>query len=346
VTLKVLLSGFTAQQIGNGTILKYGPVVDLFAAALRDAGVQVDHRRCEPGMSLKEYDAVIIGQAPLHGLPATYAYGALDVIRRARAEGCGLLFYIDDWQVGNLKAGISTVCRGPWRLTKDLFSTCRKDFQWAKDNLDDLMIVVEAMRDRPWPKTLVPKFEWGDGSLVTAPLNSREFVYVDPSSYADEYDTVVPSDTTRYAQWVLGILSDQRPWTDSLALSWPIRYIGSKKSRAPRPVPEPDLVQLYAQSWGVLSPPYPAHAGSGWWRNRFVYAARTGSIMLADQREAGVIGDAYTIDPGAVEKMNILQLREVADAQRAQLEKWQWPKEQVQERILRAVTEAIAEVKT
>lgn len=344
MSYRILLSGYTAQQIGNGTRLGYGPVIDLVADALRDAGCTVDHRRCIPEESLADYDCAIIGQIPLHAMGATYAYGALDVIRRARTENTGLLFLIDDWQIGNLMSGVRTINKGPHRLVKELFRTCRKEWDWANEHLDDLMVVLNAMLERPWPTTILPKFAWGDPTTLVKPLNAKKFVYIDPSAYATEYPTVLPPDTQRLGQWVLGILSDQREWTNSLGLGWPIQYIGSKKSKADQPMKEVDLVQLYADNWGVLSPPY-NHAGSGWWRNRFVYTARTRGIMLADEKEVAPIGDAYRIKASEVEGMNVQQLRELADVQWSQLMAWQWPKEQMQQVLMDAVREAVEEAK-
>jgi hypothetical protein len=352
--MKILFTGYTAQQIGNGTRLGYGPVADLFAEALRDAGCTVEHRPVEPDESLKDYDCLIVGQAPLHALGSNYAYPALHAIARARSEGCGLMFYLDDWQIPNLMSGVRTVCKEPKRLVKGIRKekgnddpstfVYKRHRDWAVQHLDTLMLTVNAMKDRPWPATFVPKFAWGDPTSLVKPLNSKEFVYVDVSPYTAVYDTVIPPDNERYGQWVLGILSDQREWTNSLGLKWPIQYIGSKKSKAPvEPMKEWDLVQLYANNWGVLSPPY-SHAGSGWWRNRFVYAARTRSILLGSPAEVSCIGDAYTIPVDQIEGSGIPRLREIADGQRDQLLKWEWSKEQCQTVMLDAVKKAISEI--
>lgn len=344
MSYKIVISGMTAQQIGNGTRLGYGPVIDLMRDALVDAGCTVEHRRMIPDEPLDDIDCLIIGQIPLHAMGATYAYGALDAIRRAKSAKTGMIWLIDDWQIGNLGSGVRTICKGPHRLVKELFRTCRKDWDWATEHLDELMTVVQAMKDRPWPPTIMPKFAWGDPTTLVKPLNSREFIYVDPSAYATEYPTVIPPDSERYGAWVLGILSDQREWINSLGLGWPVSYIGSKKSKAPEPMKEVDLVQRYAQCWGVLSPPY-NHAGSGWWRNRFVYTARTRGIMLADEKEVAPIGDAYRIKASEVEGLNTQQLRELADAQWSQLMAWQWSKEQVQSVLMDAVRRAVEEAK-
>jgi hypothetical protein len=344
--LKILMTGATSQQIGNGTRLGYGPVIDLFRDALIDAGCEVHHRRFQPNDDLSEYDCAIVGQNPMNALTATYLYGALDVLGRARQNKVGLLLSVDDWQLGLLHTGRRTILRDQRRLAREQIRGARRDLDWAMDNLDRLMVVVRALEERPWPATIVPKFGWGDASPLLAQIPARRHVTVDPSSYATEYPTTIPDDQDRYGAWVLGILSDQREWVSKLGLSWPVSYTGGKKSKADQPMKEVDLVQRYAQCWGVLSPPYKQLFGTGWWRNRFVYAARTQGILYADPAEAGVIGDAYKLDPAEVEKLPVPQLRELADAQRSQLESWQWPKEQVKEVLMTEVQRAVEEARS
>lgn len=343
--MKVLISGSTSQQIGNGTRLGYGPVIDLFAAAIRDAGADVEHRRLVPEEDINDYDCLLIGMAPFNGLNATYLYGMLDAIRRARASKVGLVLYVDDWQIPLLKTGIRTQIRQPERLAREAIRTARRDLDWGMAHLDELMTVVHAFNDRPWPTTLAPKFEWGNADGLFEKLPTRKRITIDPSAYAVEYPTQLRPDAERYGAWVLGILSDQRAWVEKLGLSWPVSYVGGKKSKADAPMKEIDLVQRYADCWGVLSPPYKALNGTGWWRNRYVYAARTGAVLLGDPAEVGLIGDAYLTTPDVVESLGVPQLRELADAQRAQLESWQWSKERVRDTIMAELKLAVEEAR-
>lgn len=342
---RVLMTGCTSQQIGNGTRLGYGPVVDLFRDALQDAGCEVDQRRFAPNDSLEGYDCAIVGLNPFNALTCTYLYGALDCIARAKQNGVGLILNIDDWQISILHTGRRTILREPARLARESIRMARKDMDWAMANMNRLMPVVQALEDRPWPTTLIPKFEWGDASSLFAQIPSRRNVAIDPSVYATEYPTITSPDSERYGAWVLGVLSDQREWIESLHLNWPVSYAGGKKSKADVALKEVDLVQRYAESWGILSPPYKKLFGTGWWRNRFVYAARTGGILFSDPREANVIGSAYDLNPRDVERLTISQLRELADTQRQQLESWQWSKERVQQTLLDEVQRAIKEAR-
>lgn len=345
MTIKVLMTGYTAQHIGSTRkLVKYGAVADLFADILRAGGCEVEHRRTLPDEDLSEYDLIICGQIALAALGSTYAYGALDAIARARQNGCGLMFYIDDWQVHNIITSLKTICKDSNRLVRESLGTARADLGWARENVDRIFPVAEALLNRPWPITLVPKFTWGDGLMVTKGLDSREWVWTDLSPFAEDFETQIPHDDDREVQWVLGVLSDQRKWVEKMKLGWPVHYVGSRKSKADQVLSEKDLVDLYANSWGVLSPKYP-HAGSGWWRNRFVYTARTKSIMLADPAEVAPLGGPFLLKASEIEAMNKQQLRELANAQADRFFETQASKEEVIATVMAAVHKAIAEAK-
>ena len=345
MAIKVLMTGYTAQHIGSTRkLIKYGSVAELFAQILEDGGCEVEHRRAMPDEDISSYDLILCGQISLAALGSTYLYGALDVVSRARENGCGLMFYIDDWQTHNLITSLKTINKDSNRLVRESLGSARADLEWARAHVDRIFPVAQALLHNPWPITLVPKFTWGDGSKVTHTLTSREWCYADLSPYAVEFNTEIPSDEERKVQWILGVLSDQRKWLEKMNLSWPVEYIGGRSSKADQKLTEKELVDLYAQSWGVLSPKYP-HAGSGWWRNRFVYTARTRSIMLADPEEVAELGDSYTVKAKDIEAMTKPQLRELADAQHKAFFDVQATKEQVVETVMSAVRRAVAEAK-
>lgn len=352
----VLLTGYTAQHVGNGNRAGYQTVPFQLRDALADAGFQVTLKRMVPEEDLSIYDVAIIGQSPLNSLGSYYMYGALDVIRRARANGVGLMFYADDWQVHNLLTGIRTCVKSPPRLIKGIRGQkgnddpstfiYKKDRSWAAEHIDDLMHVVHALLERKWPPTIIPKNEWGELSLLERHLPSRKIVPIDFTPYTYPYeDVVVPPDDERYGAWVLGSLSNQDKWVSSLGLRWPVVRYGGRASKADEMLKDCDLVQRYAQCWGVMSAPY-FHKGSGWWRLRHVHTAYTQGILLADPSEVAPLGDAYTIPPSTVESSTIPQLREIANAQRETYFKWAWTKDRMREVLHETINEVIAEAKT
>lgn len=311
------MTGTTKQQVGGGTVLGYEPVADLFVKGLRLAGYEVEHRKTVIGEDLSSYDAVLVGLVPFFSIASNQLYHALDVIERAEKNGQPLLFFVDDWAFSRVVANLNTHIRMPWQLTKDFFKG-RASYDWACSRKAELQVIVERMRHRPWPATLIPAFTWGDhAKLVKGVEMITEPYCIDVSAFAMEYPLTFPP--TRGRRWVLGTISDQRKWMDSLSLSWEINHLGTRASKAPEKMPESQLVQLYADSWGVLSPPYKQILGTGWWRNRAVYAARAGAILLADPGEMPQLGEAYQLKPAEVEAMTDTELCSLAAAQREAL---------------------------
>lgn len=310
---KVLVTGCTSQQVGRQPGLRYDSVSSLFAEIFRKAGCVVDHRPPVPEEPLEDYDLVLVGLSPLLSLNTTYKYGALDVLRRAEALD-RLVLYIDDWQFKSLHGQYATVLRKPDAFTKDFFSY-KRDHAWAVAHNAELIETVRRLQDEPWPMTLVPAFTWGDRShfdrhLAWAPRRT----YLDPSILARAYNVTVPEQRER--AWVLGALVEKDRWLDGLRLTWPVHRFGKlpkDKGKGER-VPEEELVQAYARARGVVSLPY-YHAGSGWWRNRFVYAERTGAIVLAAPQEVESLGGDFTHAPADIEALPDGELTELAARQ-------------------------------
>lgn len=360
MTLKLLVSGNTTQQIGRGTRLKYGAVIDLFVAALRDAGVEIDHRVIEPGESLDGYDALWLGMSPVNAISARYTFGPLDAYQRAVAEGKPVVFWIDDWQTQLLNSSFKTFLNKPWRMVKEpghAVQDSRYGIEWARrpENLDRLVKGLDLLKNSPWPQTVAPFYTWGEHLQIFKKhpqVTAENLVAVDPSRYVEFYPIHPAPDEQRKRQWVFGILSNQLEWLESVGLHgprktdarWDIAHAGGRASKADGSLKEPDLVQLYSECWGVLSAPY-WHAGSGWWRNRFVYAAYAGSVLAGDPREGYACDPSYGYPPDVVETFTTSQLRELADAQKTALLSKMPSKEYVQQQLLDVFAKAIEEKK-
>jgi len=342
---RILQTGFTTQHVGKGTRFKYDPVAKLYADALRHYGYEVDHRPTVPGEDLRGYDAVFTGVSPLNALSARYSYGGLHAIGTAKSSGAALVFYIDDWQTHLIQTAARTLLRDPNRMVKPLMEGARVDYEWAKANLDSMVPVLDAFVNRKWPTTIMALYDGGDWARFNEKLPEvNRIVGMDPTPFYTPYDTVIPDDSERERSWVFGILSDQRKWLSKLDMSWPLAHRGGKASKAEEGgMPEPELVQMYANSWGVLSCPY-WHSGSGWFRIRHEHTAGTRSILYSEG-ELSFISDAYDIKIEDVETMTNSQLREVADAQADAWYAHKPSKDEVADRIGKALDEEIAAMK-
>lgn len=188
-----------------------------------------------------------------------------------------------------------------------------------------LVATAEAMLTERWARGLVPAcpmYSWGDRSLVRKrmPKEMGGIEALDPSSTIyDILATSEPKDASlKERKWVLGALMPHDTWLEKKKPDWPVEIVGSRKLirklGGQRLDSEADVLAFYNDYWGILSPPYP-HAGSGWWRSRFMYAARVGSILVADKGEGAPLGDAYKFTIKQVEAMSDAELAATAKAQ-------------------------------
>lgn len=186
----------------------------------------------------------------------------------------------------------------------------------------------DLLADR-WKAGMVPvcpMYSFGDRSIVRKRMPKE----LGPIEALDPTSTIVPTlspviplnQTLKKRAWVLGALMPHDTWLERKNLTWPVEIVGSRKLirklGGQRFDTEKDVLEFYNQHWGILSPPYP-HAGSGWWRSRFLYTAHIGSILVTDKGEGDPLGDAYKLKIADVEKMSDDGLIEAAEAQRAAL---------------------------
>jgi hypothetical protein len=195
-------------------------------------------------------------------------------------------------------------------------------------------------------------YSFGDRTLVRKrmPKEMNGIEALDPSSTI--YDILstsspIPPSEKRRA-WVLGALMPHDTWLEKKNPEWPVEIVGSrkliKKFGGHRLDSEEDVLAFYNQHWGILSPPYP-HAGSGWWRSRFMYAARVRSILVTDKGEGAPLGDPYKLTIKNVEAMSDAGLEEAAAAQADTLRKFMPSYDSFVEHVNRIVNRAVQEDK-
>jgi hypothetical protein len=181
------------------------------------------------------------------------------------------------------------------------------------------------MLDARWAAGMVPvcpMYAWGDrtGVRKRMPKDVGRIEALDPTSVVfDTLAAITPTPPEKKDKaWVLGALMPHDTWLEKKKPGWPVEIVGSRKLirklGGQRLDTELDVLNFYNDRWGILSPPYP-HAGSGWWRSRFLYAARIGSILVTDKGEGDPLGDAYKLTIADVEKMNTEELAAAAQAQ-------------------------------
>lgn len=360
MTLRVLITGMSRMQAAVPTKLGVVSFGAILAEALRDTGHYVEHRPAVVGERLGgAYDVVLAGVSPT-GTVGARVYGAWDVIGRTRAEGCALGFWLDDHKVTQVRDTIASDVRRPTepivvngspslyrgaRLVKDHFAS-RPDRAWAVDHLNELLVVGDALMERPWPTTIIPTHPWGDHDAIIRALrlNVPKPVFVDPSAYAPAHRALGLPWHERERAWVSAALPDAKlsAWpVDRTRLTWEVRELGDTKSGQER-LTEAEVFERYQRAIGLMAMRRTRHDGSGWWRVRYTHAARTRSLVLASDADAAAMGEPFTVPVETVEAMTPAALQDLAEAQAAAYFAREWGREQFRD-YLDTVVRWIAE---
>lgn len=324
---RVLVTGSTPVQVGSArTELDIVTATRGYVAAIESLGYEVDWRPVTPGEDLSRYAAVVAAIQTPNSIASRHFYGALWSLS-TRPDA---VMVIDDWQTDSILSGAKTYAVSPsraFRLRGDA------EFPDVRDEVFD-QLVEFANGDWRWP-VVVPTIGDGDASLLKIPAN--RVVPIDPTAFSRRYRHYGPR-PPKSRRWVYASLMT-RPAPN---LAWPVDQFGcpdkgrggvgpSGTAAKPR-LRESDLASEYLGAWGVLSPTHP-HAGSGWWRVRYLMAADSRCVLSADPREAACLGEPYSVasNPAKIESMSDAQLAEVAAAQRSRLDEIMWPAERVVE---------------
>jgi hypothetical protein len=349
--MRVLMTGMTSIQIKppeqRRTPIKKIDVPLLIRDTLVAQGHEVDWRKVAVGESLEQYDMLFLcwgGMLSLNSTP-----GALGAVWAAAQPNPQVIFW-DDWQFKMGFSHMRSIVKHPdW-----LFKKMGDGYLYSADPEEDVRrcqdVIVATCAElaagtgklpgdwttgtRPDRLGLCPMYEWGDRTEVVAelPCGPGRVTFIDPShaTLRDACRVVTElGPVPRAERWALPSLSPQAEWVERVGpLRWDVAYFGSRKMGAPRLATEDDVVREIAGSRGILSPKY-HHAGSGWWRSRFIYAAVTGAVLAGDPVEAGTgkLGPAYGVTPAEVEDMSPHERSDLREAQRAALYPRLWSRE-------------------
>lgn len=170
-------------------------------------------------------------------------------------------------------------------------------------------IAPESLCEHTW---IAPLFPWGDTKAMGLPVEN--IIAWDPSPLYEMPAVHQMSWDRRKTEWYNASLSKEaHDWATAQNLSWPIHSVGGKSLGQPR-ILESDVVWQYGSYKGVLCPTY-RHAGSGWWRVRYLHAAHAGCVLGGDPKELGVIDPSYAYTLRELENMDDEQLQLTAAQQ-------------------------------
>lgn len=244
--MKAIVTGFTASMTTGRSAVGFETLGHGIVRAVNDAGhdcVMQPMRIDTNDRDLAEADVMFFGLAPFNALGSRYLYGAIDALMKARANGVGVVCYVSDWQTNLITTSARAMVKKPEAFVKPLMQH-RTDFEWARENLDYMMVAVNAFLTNKWPITLVPAHPWYDpNSKLVKHLNSSELVFLDPTTITtrtwDPPEQKSPEDRTR--EWVLAALGDYSGWMQQQEFEWPVRYFGGKTFGAKKEIVVPEV---------------------------------------------------------------------------------------------------------
>jgi hypothetical protein len=329
--MKVLMTGMSARSVGSERVrYDYTTLPQIYAAALRELGHEIDMRVTVPGEHLDQYDRALVLVNWISSLSTPHSAK----VGVALAElGDRAVLYVDDWRsatVGDDIYGHMVVEKG-WLHHRsfrhneyDRLTSTEQDV--ARASLSSL-----ASPGCPW-SVLVALYDWGSHEFFIGkhPL-SAPLMHLDPTSItpAPELSTKVH----RERAWSLATFQDPSRWVKHLSPTWRVVQHGGDKKlpgggsidkyKLHPVVTEAELWRDYATLRGMLTPPY-ATDGAGWWRARYVHALASGCIVHAPELDGVHMGPAFTNLIEDVERAEDYELDLLAERQREQTLERTW----------------------
>lgn len=341
---KILITGMNRGQCYEDFFermqLKVVPSHYAVLRCLRDMGYEVEQREVKLGENLMEYDEVIVYiHSPQSFCQNLYA-GLYALSQRPDA-----IIAFDDWQIDQIYAGINGFRTNLDEGEDKAYRQYLVDLQVTKypletykkyeKNFRDAADIILAKKNR----LLVSAFDKGDLSLLNLDWEPSQLYRFNPNPYhynrtpennflsgvQSLFDgSVEPEDKKR--EWNFASLVQKKTlkWLKQQNAQWPVNTYGARRGdeKCER-LTEDQMCQVYAEQWGALMPGY-FHSGSGWWRARPLQVADAGSILIGDPKELFVYYQDLELSNKTaedIEKMDLKQLTEFANAQRDALYK-------------------------
>ena len=305
--MRILVTGGTSKQTkppeqrgnsGSTTIDVPAYIVE----AMELAGHEVEWRNVRPGEDLSGFDLIWMGWAPWLSRTTPETFGAM----WAWKSGLPMVVFLDDWAFHQGFSHLRTICKRPEHYL------CRSEFfggraKWTDEQLTEMFPLIDGVYDEMvdpslWRSNIVlatPQYGWGSTEVVRqakdwAGWGDRPIFKLDPSGHVvakEELELAIQRVPMRQERWALASLSPQKEWVDKQLLQVPVAYFGCrslhrKGTESPRLKTEADVVFEYAQSAGVLAPPYNRLKGAAWFRSRWLYGALGGAAVLSDPEDA------------------------------------------------------------
>lgn len=338
---KILITGMNKAQTTKDFFLsqqlKVVPSHYSVIRCLEDLGYYVEHREVALGEDLSQWDDVIFYMHSPQGFCQRLYQGLYALSQRPDA-----VIAFDDWQIDSIYAGIEGFrddCKeGGEKAFREYLLSLQADKLTLQDvtpylnNYIEACEVILAKKNR----LLVSAFAGGDLGLLKLGWQEDRVFRFNPNPFhlnrtpennfgagvVSFFTTEVnPADKKREWNFASLVQNRTKKWLKNERVEkWPVSFYGQKNGEEKNTrLTEDEMCRVFSEQWGCLMPGY-FHSGSGWWRARPLQVADAGSILVCDDKEGAVFGDAYVgVRAGDVEDMDLSQLVALAKRQKESL---------------------------
>lgn len=338
---KILVTGMNAAQCKRdyflGQEIKVVPSHYAMLRCLEDLGYEVEQRAVAIGEDLSGYDEVVVYLHSIQSFCQRLWAGLYTISARPDA-----IFAFDDWQVNQIYDSFRNYLDDLKESTDKAFREYLFELYQGKESpelvksfrssYEQACELVLAKRNR----LLISAFAGGDVGLLNLGWQTDQVFTFNPNPYHlnrspnNNYgepmniisfveENVAPAD--KELAWNFASLVQHKTgkWLKTQnpeSWSWPVNYYGQRRGENKQErLIEADMCRVYNRMWGCLMPGY-FHSGSGWWRARPLQVADAGSILVCDDKEGMIYGDAYVgVRARDVEQMDLTQLTDLAKRQ-------------------------------
>lgn len=334
---KILITGMNKAQCTKdfflNQVLKVVPSHYALIRCLEDMGYEVEQRPVVLGEDLSKYEEVVIY---MHS-PQAFCQNLYTGTYAAYARPDAILAF-DDWQVDQIYAGIKGFCENLREDGDAAFREYLVELQDQKYPIDELKkyrqqyeIGCTVMLNKA-NRLLISAFAGGDLSLLKLGWLEGKVYQFNPNPYhynrtpANDFLSgtttlfggfVSPEEKKRQWNFASLVQKKTKKWLDKQNASWPVNFYGARLNGEDnnQRLTEDQMCAVFAEQWGCLMPGY-FHSGSGWWRARPLQVADAGSILVCEDKEGAVYGEAYVgVRASDVEQMDLTQLIKLANDQ-------------------------------
>ena len=341
---KILITGMNTLQTRRDGFLKQElqvvPSHYSVIRCLQDMGWTVEQRPVALGEDLSGYDEVIVY---IHSIQAfcQQLYSGLYAI--ANRPNCIIAF--DDWQIDQIYSSFSQYQKeiDGTSLAEKAFREYLFELYAGSEDLDtikkyrlDYSAACQIVLSKS-NRLLVSAFDHGDLGLLNLGWNEDRVYRFNPNPYhlnrtpdnnfgepggglSAFMDNDVASEK-KIREWNFASLVQKktRKWLNQQNAKWKINFYGARRGEEIKQLrlTESEMCRVYNLQWGCLMPGY-FHSGSGWWRARPLQLADAGSILICDDKEGAVYGEAYV--GLTAEKVEDMMLEELITTARHQKE--------------------------